>query len=525
MLSSFDSNVARREYLFSTSWLRDEVHAHVESYVTSGDVSRVIVQAAPSSATIYVDAEPISPVSPAARRKADHATIPDFGAIRPRAPVVYDRLPPASEPEARFEPLSAPPELVDDALPTDVRVSSSETLPGLQWLVAVLFFFGEHGRPMVVSWRAAALINLQLHASVIAVNALLLTLGLQLVQLHASDDVRRKPVMRAIWKRAFSRFAPLYLASLLLCGFAFLAVPFGTGNVFEALFAAVVCVFALQAWVPWFAELIPSLWVASCVAFVLWLSPWLIHWVRRCQTMRSRLIVAGVLLLCVSLSVVPGVVYWLVAGGSSTSTWFGADTDIVFVALRAFPPLSVLTVLAGGLLSSAVDWARRSTSWAWHVAPALIVGTILATAALLPPGDATVAPRTSSYDVVLIYAWSPLLMAHVWLVGAHKGLLARALQTRAMQRAGRMAPALVLLSPLAYARDVIVRYTGAFGGNETIYFAGMLVIVLVAAAAWSEFVSQRLTGLLRRRMGVAAHRAGDAEGENTALLGNRRGER
>lgn len=501
--------------------LRDEVHAHVEPYVTSGDVSRVTVQAMPAaSSTIYVDAEPLQP---AVRRKADHVTLPDFGQLRARPPVVYDRLPVSTAvDDARFEPLSAPPELVtDDALPTDVRVSSSETLPALHWLAAALFFFGEHGRPMVLSWRVPALVNLQLHASVIAVNALLIALGLELVQRHASEDVRRKPVARALWKRAFSRYAPLYLAGLLLGGLAFFAMPFGTGNVFEALFAAVVSVAALQAWVPWFAEVVPSLWIASCVAFVLWLSPWLIHWVRRCQTMRSRLFVVGVLLLCMSLSAVPSVIYWLVAGGSSTFAWFGTETDIVYVGLRAFPPFCVLQVLLGGLLSSAVDWARRSPSWAWHAAPVLLVGAIVATAALLPPADASVAPRTSGYDVILIYAWSPLIAAYVWLVGAHKGALALALQTQRAQRVGRMAPALVVFSPLAYARGVIVRNAGSFNGNETIYFCAMLVIVIVAAAAWTEFVSQRLTGPLRRRLGVAAS-AVDEAGENTSLLGNRR---
>lgn len=460
--------------------------------------------------TIYVDAE--DPF-----RREHHATIPDFGPDKRE--IVYERLPDLSD-NSRFEPLMAPPEAeLDDALPSDVRVSTSQTLPGLVFLVSLLFFFGEHGRGVAVASGLRVLVNFQFRASLIAVNVLMLALGLQLAQLHTSDDVRRRDARRRVWLLALTRYGPLYVTGFVLGLATFFAVPFGTGNVFEALFAAVLSLLGLQAFVPWFAQFIPSLWVCSIVAFMLATAPRLLHVARKVQTQRSRVLLGGVILLCLSLSLVPSVIYWLVAGGSSTSLWFGKSTDLVFVGLRAFPLLNLPTVFAGALLSQAVDWLRHSTSPLWHVAAFCAAACISVSGLLLPPADETVFPRTSGYDVLFIFGWGLLLAVHLSLIGAHKGALSLVLRTGLAQRAGRLAPAIFVLTPIASYPAVITRFSGAVAANEFVVFFAMLVTLLVLAIVWTEFVSQIVTARLRRRFAVTRRAA--AVGEQTSLLGKK----
>lgn len=462
-----------------------------------------------ASDTIYVDAE--DPF-----RREHHATIPDFGLSKRE--IVYERLPDLSD-NSRFEPLMAPPEAeLDDALPSDVRVSTSQTLPGLVFLSSLLFFFGEHGRGVAVASGVRVLLNFQFRASLIAVNMLMLALGLQLAQLHTSDDVRRRDARRRVWLLALTRYGPLYVTGFVLGLATFFAVPFGTGNVFEALFAAVLSLVGLQAFVPWFVMFIPSLWLCSVVAFMLTCAPRLLHVARKVQTQRSRVLLGGVILLCLSLSLAPTVIYWLVAGGASTSVWFGKSVDLVFVGLRAFPLLNLPTVFAGTLLSQAVDWLRHSTSPFWHVAAFCASACIGVSGLLVPPADETVFPRTSGYDVLFIFGWGSLLALHLSLIGAHKGALSLVLRTNLAQRAGRLAPAIFVLTPIASYPAVITRFS-AVEANVFVAFSAMLVTVLVLAIVWTEFVSQNVTARLRRRFAVTRRAA--AVGEQTSLLGKK----
>jgi hypothetical protein len=510
--------------------LNNEVKVNLAPFIASGTVDRVAVQRSPQLvspvdlATTYVAAETIH--SP----QKVYDRLPPLG-LPPPPPVPprADRIAAAASAAApAYEALSAPVETVEDesALPPAVRVSASTELDALQFAAVLLFFFGEHGRPMVLLSQYAPLINAQAFASVVAVNAILLAFGLQLAQRNASRDVRHASVRRLIRRRALARYAPLYFASLLLGGVSFFALQFGTGNVFEAIFAAVMTLAALQAWVPWFAETVPSLWLVSSLAFAVALFPHWIHLVRKCQVQLSGVVIGGIVAMCFLLSCLPGSIYWVAAGGASDFQWFGNEKDIVYVGLRAFPLLCLPTVIAGALCSTAVDWLRRTTSLAWHLVPSVLVAAVLVAMFLTPPAHALTTTRTDGYDAVLLYALSPLLAAHICLVGAQKGLFARVGRTKWAMRVGRVAPALFMLSPITYIREVVRRQEVEFDVNEIVYFFGALIVIIGLAALWTECLAEMCARALRRKLlGSSAHENGGAgeaaaaNNEHMPLLG------
>jgi hypothetical protein len=509
--------------------LSSQVEANLVPFVASGTVDRVALKRtnAPTSldsATVYVAAESLSPVQ-TNNNNNNHNN-------NHNGQVVYDRLPPLGPPPVppraerpAYEALSAPVEVVIDdesSLPVAARVSESDTLDALQLAAVLLLFFGEHGRPMALLSGFAPLQYAQAFASPVAVNAILLLFGLQLAQRNAARDVRHRQVCRVIRRRALARYAPLYLLALLLGGVSFFSLQFGTGNVFEALFAAVTTLLALQAWIPWFAETVPSLWLVSSLAFAVAIFPFWIHLVRKAQVQLGGVVLAGIAAVCFILACLPGAIYWVAAGGTSDFAWFGDQKDIVYVGLRASPLLCLSTVVAGALCSTAVDSLRRTTSLAWHIVPAILVAGVLAIMFVTPPAHALTTARTDGYDAVLLYALSPLLAAHICLVGANKGALARVCRTKWARRVGHVAPALFMFAPIVHIRDVVLRHGGAFDVNEFVYFFGALAIVAGLAALWTECLSERCARALRRRLlGAAAADAGAAEarGEESPLLG------
>jgi hypothetical protein len=495
--------------------LSSQVEANLAPFVVSGTVDRVTLKRKPvPSGTTYLPAESI----PVDTNNNSH-----------NQQQIYDRLPPLGPPPVpprtdlaargpAYEALSAPVELVDDdsSLPVAVRVSESEALDALQLGAVLLLFFGEHGRPMALASGFTPLLYAQAFASYIAVNAILLLFGLQLAQRNASRDVRHRQVCRVIRRRALARYAPLYVVALLFGAASFFALPFGTGNVFEALFAAVCTLFALQAWIPWFAETVPSLWLVSSLAFAVALFPFWIHLVRKGQVNLGGVVLFGIAIVCFILACLPGAIYWVAAGGASDFTWFGDQKDIVFVGLRSFPLLCLSTVIAGALCSTAVDSLRRTTSFVWHIVPSVLVAAVVAIMFVTPPAHALTTTRTDGYDAVLLYALSPLLAAHICLVGANKGAFALLCRSKWAARVGRVAPALFIFSPLAYIRDVVLRHGGAFDVNEFVYFFGALVIVSGLAALWTECLSERCARSMRRRLLGAAAAAGSESGASDA---------